>query len=102
MTTRGEPNVVRLPNEPVREPEPEPSRPGRLHGLSIAGMAVFALIGIAAMITFITVRWPQGTGRYVVMVFVVSGLGFITCASTAVLSAARDTYARQTVEKDEH
>lgn len=89
----GDDGVVRLPHE---EPPPPPvTPPGRLHGLAIAGMAVSALIGIAAMLAFITISWPPNTGRYLVFAFVAAGLGFLTCASTAVLTAARDTYARE-------
>ena len=85
-------NVVRLPKEPP--PVPDPTPPGRLHGLAIGGMAVSALVGIVAMLVFITVRWPGNTGRVMVGAFVLSGLGFLTCASLAVLTAARDTYPR--------
>ena len=84
-----EKNVVRLPQEPP--PAASPTPPGRLHGLAIAGMAVSALVGIVAMLIFITV---SNTGRVMVVAFVLSGLGFLTCASLAVLTAARDTYAR--------
>lgn len=91
-------NVVRLPKDPP--PAAPPSPPGRLHGLAIAGMAVCALVGIVAMLVFITVRWPGNTGRVMVVAFVLSGLGFLTCASLAVLTAARDTYARSTPRDD--
>jgi hypothetical protein len=57
-------------------------------------MALFALLGIAAMLAFITVSWPDDTSRYVLIVFTVSVIGFMTCAATAVFSAARDTYPR--------
>lgn len=55
-------------------------------------MALCALVGIASMFLFITVQWPEGTSRYVVTAFVAAGIGFLVCASTAVFSAARDTY----------
>lgn len=57
-------------------------------------MAISALIGIASMLAFITVTWPDGMGRYVIVVFVASIVAFMTCASIAVFSAARDTYPR--------
>jgi hypothetical protein len=87
--------VVRLPreSEPVTAEPVTP--PGRLHGLAIAGMAVSALIGIAAMLAFITINWPGDSNRYLVFAFVAAGLGFLTCASAAVLTAARDTYTKQ-------
>jgi hypothetical protein len=90
-------NVVPLGVEaPISKP-PAPSRPpGRLHSLSILGMAVFALVGIAAMLAFITISWPDDSSRYVVAVFIASIIGFMTSASLAVFSAARDTYPRHT------
>ena len=56
-------------------------------------MALSALTGIMSMLAFITVTWPGDTGRYVVAVFIGSGICFLACASMAVFSAARDTYA---------
>lgn len=76
-------------------PPPPPGRPGRLHGLAIAGMAVSALIGIAAMLLFVTVGWPGDTRRYPMTVFVLAVVAFMTCASIAVFAAARDTYPRR-------
>ena len=85
-------NVVPL----GREPEPvaaETPRPhGGLHGTAIAGLAICALVGIASMLAFITVSWPGETGRYVIGIFIGAAVGFMTCASLAVFSAARDTY----------
>ena len=85
-------NIVDLPTDPLAAPPP-PSAPGRVHGLAIAGMATCALVGIVSMLAFITINWPGHTGRYVVGTFVFAGVGFLACASTAVLTAARDTYA---------
>ena len=76
------------------EPEPPPSRPGKLHGLAISGMAVSALSGIASMLAFITVTWPDGPRRVVVGILVTSLVGFLASASGAVFAAARDTYPR--------
>jgi hypothetical protein len=88
-------NVVPLGVEAPTPTPPAPSKPlGRLHSLAILGMAVFALVGIAAMLAFITISWPDDTSRYVVAVFVASIVGFMTSASLAVFSAARDTYPR--------
>ena len=81
---------VEAPLEP-RTPKPAP-RIGRLHGLSIIGMAISALIGIASMLAFITISWPDDLGRYVMAIIVISVIGFMTSASLAVFSAARDTY----------
>ena len=88
-------NVVPLGVDAPPESPPEPaSRPGRLHGLAILAMAVFALLGIAAMLAFITISWPDDSSRYVVAVFMTAVVGFVTSASIAVFSAARDTYPR--------
>jgi uncharacterized membrane protein len=57
-------------------------------------MAVFALVGIASMLAFITISWPDDSSRYVVGVFMTAVIGFVTSASIAVFSAARDTYPR--------
>ncbi len=86
-------NIVRLPAEFEPGPEPEPpARPSRLHGTFVAGMALSALAGIASLFAFITVTWPAEIGRYVIGLFFLCGIVFLTCASAAVFSAARDTY----------
>ncbi|MEA2447678.1 MAG: hypothetical protein QOK47_1315 [Actinomycetota bacterium] len=95
MTSGEDDAVVSLHNE-VTEPHVEPvTPPGRVHGLAIAGMAVCALIGIVAMFGFITINWPGTSSRYIVIAFIGAGVGFLACASTAMLTAARDTYARE-------
>ena len=66
--------------------------------MAILGMAVSALLGIGAMLAFITISWPDDTGRYAMVVFVASVIGFMSCASIAVFSAARDTYPRHRQE----
>lgn len=78
-----------------RQPEPPPkvTRPTRLHGMAIAGMAICALLGVMSILAFVMVGWPDDTGRYVIAVFFFSALGFIASASAAVFTAARDTYA---------
>jgi hypothetical protein len=65
-----------------------------MHSIATAGMALSAVVGIVAMLAFITVGWPGRSGRYVVAVALVAALVFVTCASIAVFAAARDTYAR--------
>jgi hypothetical protein len=84
--------IVRLPNEYEPPPPPPPSSPGRLHGLSIGGMAVSALVGVAALFAFITVGWPDPVRRILVVTFFLAGIAFLACASAAVFTAARDTY----------
>ena len=58
----------------------------------IGGMAVSALVGVAALFAFITVGWPEGIRRFIIVLFFLSGIVFLGCASAAVFSAARDTY----------
>ena len=86
-------SVVPLPAHAGAERAPgRASPPGRLHGLAMAGMALFAVVGILATLAFITVGWPGDTGRRVIAVVVVSAVGFMACASAAILAAARDAY----------
>ena len=86
-------NVVSLGRAPAVEPTPPPQRKqGPVHRAAIAGMTLCALIGILSMLAFITVSWPEESGRYVIGVFIGAGIGFLTCASIAVFSAARETY----------
>ena len=94
---RDELNVVPLGAEVVEGHgvTPAPSGPtSRLHGLSITGMALFALFGIGSMLAFVTVRWTGAAAGVVVAAVVLSAVGFLVCASAAVFTAARDTYAR--------
>ena len=89
-----EDKVVALPTDHVAAPEIEQtSPPSRLHGAFTTGMALSALVGIASMFAFITVGWSENTRGYVLGVFFVSVLVFLTCASAAVFTAARDTHA---------
>jgi purine-cytosine permease-like protein len=75
---------------------PPPSPPSsRLHAMAIAGMALSALVGIGSMLAFVTVRWTGALGRVVIGVVIFSAIGFLTCASAAVFTAARDTYAHR-------
>lgn len=85
-------NVVPLEAGYEPAPEPVPAPPGRLHGTFIGGMAVSALIGVAALFAFITIGWPESIRRYIIGVFFFAGIVFLACASAAVFSAARDTY----------
>lgn len=85
--------VLPLGVEPAPEPPPPVSRPSRLHGTAITGMALSALVGIGSMFLFVSVGWPDDMGRYVIAVFFFSAIAFIACASAAVFTAARDTYA---------
>ena len=55
-------------------------------------MAVSAVVGILALFARITVGWPGDSDRYVMAIFVFAGVAFLTSASIAVFSAARNTY----------
>ena len=79
---------------------PPVRRPGRLHGLAITGMALSALLGITTMVAFVTIGWPGESGRVVIGVFIAAVVVFMSCASIAVFSAARDTYPRNSSEQD--
>ena len=45
------------------------------------------------MLAFATVHWTGAAGHYVIGFVVVAAVGFLACASAAVFTAARDTYA---------
>ena len=92
MTTEENKTVVPLGKEPIPEPPAPVTPPGRLHGLSIALMAICALVGIVATFLFATVNWGESS-RYVGAVIFLAGVGFIASAAAAVFTAARDTYA---------
>lgn len=86
-------NVVALGVEALAESKPPVHRPmGRLHGAAIVGMATSALIGIGAMLAFISVSWPGNMGHYVLVVFISAVVVFMASASFAVFTAARNTY----------
>ena len=86
--------VVPLTGEQISTPpSPLPTRStSTLHTASVAGMALSAFVGIAAMLAFITVSWPGNSGRYVIAVCVAATISFMACASIAVFAAARDSY----------
>jgi uncharacterized membrane protein len=85
--------VVPLGIQPSPEPPAPVSRPGRLHGLSIIGIAASALLGIIATYTYVTVNLSGMPRRGVIAMLLFAILGFLVSAVAAVFSAARDTYA---------
>ena len=96
--TPQEGRVVPLPEEVTEgaiEPAPPPTPPGRMHGLAIGGMALSALLGVVALLALVTVTWPADLARLITTLIIAAGVVFITCASAAVLTAARDTYGTE-------
>lgn len=83
-------HIVPLGVEPP--PDPPPSRPSGLHGLAITGMSVSALVGIVVLFLSIGIGLPDGPRRGAVAIVVGAAIVFLACASTAVFTAARDTY----------
>jgi hypothetical protein len=56
-------------------------------------MATSALVGIGSMLAFVTVGWTGGAAHLVIGIVVMSAVAFLACASAAVFTAAKDTYA---------
>jgi hypothetical protein len=55
-------------------------------------MAASAIVGILAVLAFITVGWPGTSRRVVIGIMIFSAMGFLISVAFAVLAAARDTY----------
>jgi hypothetical protein len=84
--------VVPLGVEKKEDPLPPPRPHSTLHRLAISGMSLSALAGICVLFLSIGMGLPAG-GRRVAVAFVVgAGVVFLACASTAVFTAARETY----------
>lgn len=92
---RGDENVVILGQDSAEEPPPKGPRPSRAHGIGIAGMAISALVGIVAVLAFVSVRWPDDSGRFLIGTVFLCAVAFMAFSSIAVFSAARDTYPRR-------
>ena len=73
-------------------PEPPPARPSGLHGLAITGMSISALVGICVLFLSIGIGLPASGRRVAIAIVVGTAIVFLACASTAVFTAARDTY----------
>lgn len=82
--------VVPLGVEPP--PAPPPSRHSGLHGLAITGMSLSALAGICVLFLSIGIGLPAGGRRVAIAIVVGAAVVFLACASTAVFTAARETY----------
>lgn len=87
-----EAEVVPLGVEKIEDPPPPPRPHSTLHTLAISGMSLSALAGICVLFLSIGIGLPAG-GRRATIAFVVgAGVVFLACASTAVFTAARETY----------
>lgn len=62
-------------------------------------MGISAIVGVMAVLAFITITWPENMRRVVVGICLFSGLAFLTFASAAVFTAARDTYRSDSARK---
>lgn len=93
--------VVPLGTTPPPEAPPQVTPPTKLHGLATTGMALCALVGILSTFLFITVNWTETSRRYVIVTAFLAGIGFLSFASTAVFTAARDTYANERHRRDD-
>lgn len=81
-------NIVPLGIEPTREEPPPPTPMGRAHAWGTMGMALSAFVGIIALVSLITIRWPEETSRIPKGVIVFSILAFMVCAGLAAAGAA--------------
>ena len=89
---REDAEVVPLGVEKQEDPPPPPRQHSGLHTLAISGMSVSALVGICVLFLSIGIGLPAA-GRRVAIAIVVGTAGvFLACASTAVFTAARETY----------
>lgn len=78
--------------EPVADPPP-PSLPrSTLHSMAVGGMSLSALVGICVLFFSIGVGLPDGGRRVAMAIIVGTVVVFLACASTAVFTAARETY----------
>ncbi len=75
-----------------REDPPPPPRRSALHALAVSGMSISALAGIFVLFLSIGIGLPAGGRRTATAIVVGAGVIFLACASTAVFTAARDTY----------
>ena len=55
-------------------------------------MSISALVGICVLFLSIGIGLPAGGRRAAVAIVVGAGVVFLACASTAVFTAARETY----------
>ena len=78
--------------EPAAEPPPPAQPRSTLHSIAVTGMSLSALLGICVLFVSIGIGLPDSGRRVAIAVVVGTAILFLVCASTAVFSAARDTY----------
>ncbi|HEV2756780.1 MAG TPA: hypothetical protein VG318_13505 [Actinomycetota bacterium] len=84
--------VVPLGVEKQEGPPPPPRAHSTLHTLAISGMSLSALVGICVLFLSIGIGLPDGGRRASIAIVVGAAVVFLACASTAVFTAARETY----------
>ena len=87
--------VTRLPTAQTPPPPEPPSAATGLHAFAIGAMATCAILGIGLVFALITLRWSGEPRRYLIVALVLTAVGFMSSAATAVFAAARDTYPRR-------
>ena len=78
--------------EKQEDPPPPPHQHSGLHTFAISGMSISALAGICVLFLSIGIGLPAGGRRAAVAIVVGAAVVFLACASTAVFTAARETY----------
>lgn len=63
-----------------------------MHSIAVTGMSLSALLGICVLFLSIGIGLPDSGRRVAIAIVVGTAIVFLVCASTAVFSAARDTY----------
>ena len=87
-----EADVVPLGVEKQEDPPPPARRHSGLYTFAISGMSISALVGICVLFLSIGIGLPAGGRRTTTAIVVGAGVVFLACASTAVFTAARETY----------
>jgi hypothetical protein len=85
-------DVVPLGVEKQEDPPPPARQHSALHMLAISGMSLSALVGIIVLFLSIGIGLPESGRRTVIAIVVGAAVVFLACASTAVFTAARETY----------
>ena len=93
--------VIPLGKDPPPEPRRLGSRARGLHGIAMGAAVLFSIVAAFAALMFITVRWPDDSGRTVMAVCLFALVGVVASVSTAVLTAAKATYVSSGSPEDD-